>query len=192
MGFSRKIALVLALCMAILHFSHEDEQSGNQPEEYSINAHSGIRRVLSACPSAGTSQQAILDAHNKVRKEIPGLEPMTWNASVAKFAEEYASERKKDCGLVHSDTNIYGENIATGAGAMTILDAINMWVSEKDDYNYETNSCTPGKMCGHYTQVIWKNSTTLGCALSNCVKNDGIFITCNYYPPGNFIGTKPY
>ncbi|KAJ0797553.1 putative CAP domain-containing protein [Helianthus annuus] len=193
MGFSRKIALVLALCMAILHFSHEDEQSCNQPEDYSINTHSGIRRVLSAAPSTGTtSQQAILDAHNKVRKEIPSLEPMTWNATVAKFAEEYASERKKDCALQHSDTQIYGENIATGAGKMTILDAINMWCSEKDNYDYETNTCGPGKACGHYTQVIWKNSTTVGCALSHCVKNDGIFIICNYYPPGNYIDTKPY
>ncbi|KAJ0797552.1 putative CAP domain-containing protein [Helianthus annuus] len=183
MGFSRKIALVLVLCMAILHFSHEDEQPGNQPEDYNINTHSGIRRVLSAPRSTDPSPQDIVDAHNKVRKEIPGLEPMVWNTTVAKFAEEYANERKKDCALEHSNTPLYGENIATGAGAMTILDAINMWVSEKADYNYETDSCAPGKVCGHYTQIIGKTSIRLGCALSHCLKNDGIFITCNYAQP---------
>ena len=50
-----------------------------------------------------------------------------------------------------------GENIYVGAGlAVNYTDIIaRLWgFSEAADYDYESNSCTPGKMCGHYTQVI--------------------------------------
>ncbi|CAH1441532.1 unnamed protein product [Lactuca virosa] len=47
------------------------------------------------------------------------------------------------------------------------------------------------KMCGHYTQVVWRNSVRLGCARVQC-NNDAWFVTCNYDPPGNYVGEKPY
>ncbi|KAK2998900.1 hypothetical protein RJ639_023346, partial [Escallonia herrerae] len=43
-----------------------------------------------------------------------------------------------------------------------------------------------GQMCGHYTQVVWRNSVRLGCA--RVQSNSGWwFIACNYDPPGNYI-----
>lgn len=33
---------------------------------------------------------------------------------------------------------------------------------------YATSSCKPGKMCGHYTQMVWKTSTKVGCAYAVC------------------------
>ncbi|PKI53176.1 hypothetical protein CRG98_026437 [Punica granatum] len=48
-----------------------------------------------------------------------------------------------------------------------------------------------GKVCGHYTQVVWRNSVRLGCAKIRCITG-GTFIGCNYDPPGNFIGQQPY
>ena len=50
-----------------------------------------------------------------------------------------------------------GENIYVGAGlAVNYTDIIaRLWgFSEAVDYDYESNSCTPGRMCGHYTQVM--------------------------------------
>jgi pathogenesis-related protein 1 len=39
--------------------------------------------------------------------------------------------------------------------------------------------------CDHYTQVVWRASTKIGCA---CVvrNNGGPIINCNYSPQGNF------
>ncbi|KAI3435045.1 SCP domain-containing protein [Psidium guajava] len=69
--------------------------------------------------------------------------------------------------------------------------AVNMWVGEKPYYSYNSNSCAPGKVCGHYTQVVWRNSVRLGCAKARCATG-GTLITCNYDPPGNVVGQKPY
>ncbi|GMJ10655.1 hypothetical protein like AT4G33720 [Hibiscus trionum] len=98
--------------------------------------------------------------------------------------------RIADCNLEHSG-GPYGENLAWGSGDLSVTDAVAMWVNEGADYDYDSNSCAPDKVCGHYTQVVWRNSVRLGCAKVTC-NNGGTFITCNYDPAGNVIGEKPY
>jgi pathogenesis-related protein 1 len=39
--------------------------------------------------------------------------------------------------------------------------------------------------------VVWGNSVSLGCAKVTCSAG-GTFIVCNYDPPGNVVGQKPY
>ncbi|KAB1208616.1 Pathogenesis-related protein 1 [Morella rubra] len=129
-----------------------------------------------------------LSAHNTARAEV-GVGPMTWDDNVASYAQNYANQRIGDCNLVHSG-GPYGENIAWSSGDMSGTDAVNMWVNEKSNYDYNSNSCTGGE-CGHYTQVIWKNSVRLGCAKVRC-NSGGTFIGCNYDPPGNYDGQRPY
>jgi pathogenesis-related protein 1 len=69
---------------------------------------------------------------------------------------------------------------------------VGSWVSEKQYYDHDTNSCADGQVCGHYTQVVWRDSTSIGCARVVCDNNAGVFITCNYNPPGNVVGQSPY
>ncbi|CAB4290778.1 unnamed protein product [Prunus armeniaca] len=76
-------------------------------------------------------------------------------------------------------------------GDLSGLDAVDMWLVEKADYNYDSNSCADGKVCGHYTQVVWRNTARVGCAKVRC-NSGGTFIGCNYDPPGNYVGQKPY
>lgn len=127
--------------------------------------------------------------HNAARQEV-GVGPMTWDYGVASYAEEYAKIRKVDCALEHSHGTDYGENIMMGTGVYSAGDAVASWVSEKENYDYDSNSCTGGE-CLHYTQVVWKDSIKLGCATVAC-DNGGTFITCNYSPPGNYNGERPY
>jgi len=69
-------------------------------------------------------------------------------------------------------------------------------VSEKANYNYSANSCSA--TCGHYTQVVWRNSLRLGCGVKNCTTGSPFgggawqFWVCNYDPPGNISGQRPY
>ncbi|KAK9988771.1 hypothetical protein SO802_029010 [Lithocarpus litseifolius] len=114
---------------------------------------------------------------------------MTWDANLATFAQNYANQHKGDCRLVHSG-GPYGENLAGSTGDLTGTAAVNLWVAEKSQYNYNSNSCVGG-VCGHYTQVVWRNSVRLGCAKVRC-NNGGTFIGCNYDPRGNIIGQRPY
>ncbi|GKV24301.1 hypothetical protein SLEP1_g33928 [Rubroshorea leprosula] len=42
----------------------------------------------------------------------------------------------------------YGENLAWSSGDLIGVAAVQMWVNEKADYNYQFNSCAAGKVCG--------------------------------------------
>ncbi|RWR76439.1 LEAF RUST 10 DISEASE-RESISTANCE LOCUS RECEPTOR-LIKE PROTEIN KINASE-like protein 2.4 [Cinnamomum micranthum f. kanehirae] len=137
---------------------------------------------------AQNSPQDYLNAHNAARNQV-GVGPLVWDNTVAAYAQDYAKQRMGDCSLTHSN-GPYGENLFWGSGAeFTATQAVNSWVNEKQDYDYNTNTCAAGKQCGHYTQVVWGNSTRLGCARVKC-DSGAIFITCNYDPPGNYVGSR--
>jgi pathogenesis-related protein 1 len=47
-------------------------------------------------------------------------------------------------------------------------------------------------VCGHYTQIVWRTSINLGCALQDCPGlTYGNTIVCDYGPGGNG-GGAPY
>ena len=139
---------------------------------------------------AQNSPQDFVSAHNAARAAV-GVGPVSWDNTVAAYAQNYANQRIGDCKLVHSG-GPYGENLFWGSGReYTAADAVNLWVSEKQWYDYSTNTCAAGKVCGHYTQVVWRDSTHIGCARVTC-NSGAIFIICNYYPPGNIVGERPY
>ena len=146
-------------------------------------------------------EQEFLSLHNDARREV-GVEDVVWDESVAAFARAYAARRAGDCSLQHSDQAErdkfgYGENIAVGfpGSDMTVAAAVQMWVNEKQDYDSATGTCMKGRpeelMCGHYTQVVWRNTKAIGCARVKC-DNGGIFVTCNYTPAGNVLGQRPF
>ncbi|PKI51196.1 basic form of pathogenesis-related protein 1-like [Punica granatum] len=134
------------------------------------------------------SYQDFVDTHNSIRAEV-GVGPLTWNDTVAAYAQEYANERIHDCNLDHS-RGPYGENLAEGYGEMSGEDAVKFWATEKPNYDYHSNSCVGGE-CLHYTQIVWSKSVHLGCARVKCT-NGWMFVICNYSPPGNYVGERPY
>ena len=64
------------------------------------------------------------------------------------------------------------------------------WYSEVSAYNY----AAPGfsAATGHFTQLVWKASTSVGCGVSNCgTAKPGIlpaYVVCRYAPAGNMLG----
>ncbi|XP_047974839.1 pathogenesis-related protein 1C-like [Salvia hispanica] len=141
---------------------------------------------LIAATAAGqnsTETQGFLDAHNLARAEV-GVQPLVWNDTVADYAVSYAN----NCTLEKSG-GPYGENLATGEGQFTGEDAVSIWVSEGQNYSSSSNTCN-GVSCEQYTQVVWRDSTQLGCALLEC--SNLIFAICCYYPPGNIAGQTPF
>ena len=155
--------------------------------------------------SASTSLAAeMVAAHNEARAKArptpsPAMPKLTWSPEAAKVAQAWANQ----CKFEHNrNRGKYGENLAAAAppGSKTNTQVVEDWVSESADYSYATNKCTPGKVCGHYTQVVWRNTAQVGCATAICTKNSPFgaqFPTwqlwvCNYTPPGNYVGQKPY
>nr|AWV55781.1 pathogenesis-related protein PR1-RK isoform 5 [Triticum urartu] len=145
-----------------------------------------------ATADAQYSAQTFADLQNAARADV-GVAPLAWDDTLAGYAQRYAGERKGDCKLVHSD-GPYGESIFWGnkGGNWTASDAVALWVQEKQYYNCSDGSCAAGKICSHYTQIVWANTTRVGCAAVACDGNLGTFILCEYDPRGNVPGVRPY
>ncbi|CAJ1936224.1 unnamed protein product [Sphenostylis stenocarpa] len=150
--------------------------------------------VLATRSYVGHAQCSVADVlkgHNDARADLEvdvPLPHLDWNDTLADYAQNYANQRKSDCQLEHSH-GPYGENLAVSTGDINCALAVRLWVDEKRFYDYSTNSCDG--VCGHYTQVVWRNTLRVGCAKVAC-DDGGTFIGCNYDPPGNYIGERPY
>ncbi|MBA2539933.1 MAG: Fis family transcriptional regulator [Deltaproteobacteria bacterium] len=146
-------------------------------------------------PGAGEPAElmGITGAHNAVRADVD-VEGMTWNTALAALATGFIA----DCAFEHSSSNermgvagfdYIGENLFSSGGFQpTGAQVTDAWASEKADYDYDSNSCNG--VCGHYTQIVWRDSTDLGCAVKEC--NGGYIVSCEYGPGGNFNGQRPY
>ncbi|XP_021893084.1 protein PRY1-like [Carica papaya] len=144
-------------------------------------------------PAKGEQAADILEflvEHNKVRSSV-GQPFYLWDKKLEDFARSWANERIQDCKMIHSD-GPYGENLFWGgSNRWTAAEAVRLWADERQFYNAENNTCQEGKTCGHYTQIVWRDSYKLGCARVECRKG-GVFIVCAYDPCGNYEGESPF
>jgi hypothetical protein len=138
-----------------------------------------------------TSQdiQVILQAHNKERK-VFGESNLIWNSEIANYAQEWAKYlANRDQGLTHRQKSGYGENIALHYSNNPAY-GVDLWNEEKKDFVYEPIGNTLSKTL-HYTQVIWRNTREVGCGWAQGASGV-IYFVCNYNPPGNYMGQRPY
>jgi hypothetical protein len=130
---------------------------------------------------------------NAARAEI-GEAPLQWSPRLEQYARWWAAENaaQADCGLHHSG-GPYGENVFWGSPGRDWRpsDAAAQWASEKRWYIPFLNACLFYDRCGHYTQIVWRSTRSVGCAKVTCADGN-VFITCNYDPPGNYLGQRPY
>jgi pathogenesis-related protein 1 len=130
-------------------------------------------------------------AHNQARQAV-SVPPLQWSAELAVTAQRWADKlRESRCAMRHSGAAGLGENLAWASGqALSPGQVVGMWVGERRDYDATRNSCAPGKVCGHYTQVVWRSTTHVGCGMASC-GNSEVWV-CNYTPPGNYVGQRPH
>jgi len=140
--------------------------------------------------------EVLLREHNRVRADV-GVGKLTWSKELNRYAQAWADHlAATTCQMKHRPhegtwKQRYGENLFIGtAGYYSVREAVLAWESEKSDYRYGVFSGKSRKPIGHYTQVIWKGSTKVGCGQALC--NGNLIVACNYDPPGNYIGEKPY
>jgi uncharacterized protein YkwD len=131
---------------------------------------------------------AILAAHNAVRARVK-IPPLTWSDRLADQAQAWANWLLARNKFDHNADSPYGENLFDIRGdSATAALVVNAWDSESRDYNYSSNTCR--KVCGHYTQIIWASTKQVGCGVARDAKRE-VWV-CNYDPPGNWTGKRPY
>lgn len=153
----------------------------------------------------------MLCAHNARRgtfpvpTPVPALNNLEWDQDLADIAADYAAECTWAHNANRSDNypGYVGENLAlfsSGWSVSSLVEStLSNWVeSEMPSYDYASNSCSG--VCGHYTQVVWRNTERVGCAVQQCATfsnlgspwNNGYLLVCNYSPGGNYVGQRPY
>ena len=149
---------------------------------------------------------AVLTEHNKWRAYVGVTEELRYSAALANRAQAWVDHLKKTnhCQMRHSKADgSHGENLYWASAIqwsdgrkelqrVTPKQVVDSWGHEMADYDYQTNTCAPGKVCGHYTQMVWRTTTTVGCAMALCEDTKQQVWVCQYQPAGNWVGEKPY
>ncbi|MRR15835.1 MAG: SCP-like extracellular [Deltaproteobacteria bacterium] len=165
--------MILVVAVIIGHLSVADDQTA------------------AAADSAVTE---ILKAHNRYRAEL-NIPPLTWSDRLAKNAQVWADRLATEKRMYHSSGTGEGENLWMGsAGEYSMTRMVDAWGREKRFYKdgIFPNVSTSGNWSdvGHYTQMIWRGTTEVGCAKSTGGGFD--YLVCRYAPPGNVRGEKVY
>jgi pathogenesis-related protein 1 len=149
----------------------------------------------------------ITAAHNQIRAMVATatpLPPLEWDPALAATAAAWVAmcrDQEAPTGLIDHNPNrstgspyYIGEN-AFGAGGAPAANsgqqAVSLWASEGASYDYATNTCNGN--CGHYTQIVWRATLKLGCAVGDCPSLAyRTALICDYGPGGNTSNQRPY
>jgi hypothetical protein len=137
----------------------------------------------------------LLVVHNRERAEL-GIRPLAWDPALAAAASAYARELVVRGRLEHSPAGTrpnQGENLWMGTHARYSLEAMARgWAAEKRIFRRgifpDVSSSGKWADVGHYTQMIWRGTTHVGCALAQGRGWD--YLVCRYSPPGNIVGQR--
>ena len=156
--------------------------------------------LLSAAPAAPSAQDlrgVALKVHNAERARL-GLPPLAWDPDLAAQAADWARVLTAKGRLEHSPRDQrpgQGENLSMGTrGAFGATALMQGWVAERKDYLHrpfpDISRTGNWKDVGHYTQVVWRDTTAVGCAMASSPRWD--YVVCRYSPPGNHMGERAY
>jgi uncharacterized protein YkwD len=179
-----------------------DNYDGDQPREIIDNEEP---------VTLNEEMKNLIDIHNSARSDVGVTNKMRWSANIAKDAKIYADILARSGEFEHDPRNqkpqngggyangTYGENLysyrRSDGKVPTYSMAVEKWLSEKSLYDQEPITSEGADIYGHYTQIVWSNTTKVGCARSQYKTGefkDGYVVVCKYQTLGNYIGQYPY
>lgn len=143
-------------------------------------------------------RETMLDAHNAARAAV-GVGPLRWDDALAADAQAYADEMARTGRFAHAVQPLgnphEGENLWAGTPARySYGEMAGAWSDEARDF---VDAPTPAfsrtgrwQDVGHYTQMVWRGTQTVGCAVATGA--DFEYLVCRYRTPGNVVGWKAY
>jgi pathogenesis-related protein 1 len=127
----------------------------------------------------------VLKAHNAVRKDNK-LPLLVWDCKLADTAQQWAARGVFE----HRTDHKYGESLfVSSTSTAKATAAVQQWMLEKPSWDNTAGTCANGKVCTHYTQIVWKKTATIGCGINrNAPGKWKVLLVCNYDPAGNGAG----
>lgn len=151
-----------------------------------------VGHVRAQADNLETFRQQALDKHNALR-QVHGAPPLALDAGLNDIAQQWAQRLAATGRMQHRPNSKFGENIHARWSSQPNFDVngvtpVQSWYNEVKKYDFGN----PGfsMQTGHFTQVVWKDSSKVGCGKAKA-KDGKVFVVCNYDPPGNFQGRFP-
>jgi len=164
------------------------------------------------CPDASSATDYISTVlyHHNIHRCNHSAPALTYNEEIAGYAATLAAT----CNF-HHDLTIggvsYGQNIADYMGSGFDVEALgaesqvassitDMWYNgelgayPESGYGQDNPSFSDADAWDHFSQLVWKSSTSVGCATQYCPTGElaagweGWFTVCNYQVAGNMGG----
>ena len=176
-----------------LHYPSNDEPMLPEPvteENEEVPQEITLGAALSAT-ELSAFRTAALNAHNTYRARH-GVSKLTLNSSLNTMAQNYANTMASTDTFAHSPSSsrklngqAVGENLYGCRGmAVTGDSATKSWYDEISQYNYNDPGFKSGT--GHFTQVVWKSTTSVGFGVSQS-SSGWYYVVANYFPAGNYL-----
>jgi hypothetical protein len=152
----------------------------------------GLTAQTAQAEAPGLSQR-LLAAHNLERDRV-GVPRLAWSAQLASDAQAWAETLARSGRFEHSQGNgDQGENLWMGtAGSYTAEEMVGGFVEEVRHFRAgpfpHVSKTGSWQDVGHYTQLIWRDSRQVGCAVARGKGHD--ILVCRYWPAGNVIGER--
>lgn len=133
-----------------------------------------------------------LNSHNDFRRTHDAT-PMRLDKTMCQEAAQHAAKLARSGMLQHSPPPGQGENLSMGCRSgggegQTAKQAVTNWYNEvcRPGYNFDRSGYQSGT--GHFTQVVWRDSTVLGIGKADSTRNGMkcTYIVGRYKPQGNF------
>lgn len=152
-------------------------------------------------PKTQLNENNWLSMLNSLRKDH-GAPPVVISKELLSNAQDIV----KKCSLDSSSSSAFGQtaykeytqNPSNEQSFDQLLPkAISSWYKTIDNYDFANPQFT--MQSGHATQLLWKSTTQIGCAIQLCTERTSrnmftqpdyfYFLLCNFFPPGNVKGT---
>ncbi|WP_375392973.1 CAP domain-containing protein [uncultured Sphingomonas sp.] len=153
--------------------------------------------LIGAAPPGPDFGTRILADHNRERVAL-GVGPLAWDAGLARSAQGWADHLAATGAFAHAPDGAgdpQGENLWAGTrGRYTVDEMVDGWAREKRWFRpgvFPDTSITGREAdVGHYTQMIWRQTRAVGCAVAAGARED--VLVCRYSAAGNWVGERPF
>ena len=160
---------------------------------FTATAGADAQRRAAANPFA----EQLLARHN-MERDRKGAPRLAWSRKLAQEAQGWADRLAIENTMRHADYTARGgagENLWMGSAGYYGPDRmIGAFVGEKQHYVHaafpKVSRTGRWQDVGHYTQVVWRDTKEVGCAIARGQKDD--FLVCRYWPAGNWMGEVAY